>query len=165
MFRHFVNVFLFHFPPSRLFFLRNFLLRLANINLSKNVAFCGRGWVYGRGSLLIGRNTWISSAVEFYTHEDAFIEIGENCDIGPRVAFIIGSHAVGDVDRRAGVGMANSIVVGDGTWIGAGATILDGVTIGKGCIVAAGAVVRNDIEDNCLAAGVPALVKKRLASK
>jgi len=38
----------------------------------------------------------------------------------------------------------------------------DGVTIGKNCIVAAGAVVNRDVPDNCIVAGVPAKVLRKL---
>jgi len=48
------------------------------------------------------------------------------------------------------------IVLQDGAWIGAGATILPGVTVGSGSIVAAGAVVTKDVLPNTLVGGVPA---------
>jgi maltose O-acetyltransferase len=36
------------------------------------------------------------------------------------------------------------------------------VTIGDRCIIAAGSVVTKDIPDDCMAAGNPAVVKKKL---
>lgn len=36
------------------------------------------------------------------------------------------------------------------------------MTIGKNCIVAAGAVVTRDVPDNCIVAGVPAKVLRKL---
>ncbi len=51
---------------------------------------CGRGWIYGRGRLSIGNDTWLSPGVIFHTHLDAPIIIGSNCDIGPSVEFITG---------------------------------------------------------------------------
>jgi len=36
------------------------------------------------------------------------------------------------------------------------------VTIGKNCIVAAGAVVNRDVPDDCIVAGVPAKVLRKL---
>lgn len=163
MIRHFVNILLFYLPPSRLFALRRILLRLASINVAPTVSFCGRGWIYGRGKISIDDGTWISPGAIFYTHCDASIKIGSQCDIGPGVEFVVGSHAIGNSARRAGNGIARPITIGDGTWIGAGVIILDGVTIGKGCVVAAGSLVRHDIEADCLVAGVPAVVKRKLA--
>lgn len=131
--------------------------------MGANVSVCGRGWLYGRGLLCIGSNTWLSPGVIFYTHLDAPIVIGANCDIGPAVEFIPGGHVIGSASRRAGSGTANPISIGNGCWIGAKSIILGGVNIGDGCIVAAGAVVTCDVPPNCLVAGVPARVKRQLS--
>ena len=162
MLRHFVNIVLYLLPPSRLFKLRRLLLKFAKVNISNGVSFCGRSWIYGRGKLFIGPNTWLSPGVVFYTHKEAEIKIGSSCDIGPGVQFIVGSHEIGNKERRAGNGISRKIVIGNGVWIGANSTILDGITIGDGCIVAAGSVVHEKIEDNCLVAGVPARIKRKL---
>lgn len=53
-------------------------------------------------------------------------------------------------------------MVDDGTWIGSCSLILPGVHIGKGVIIAAGSVVTKDCEDNCLYAGNPAKLVRRL---
>jgi acetyltransferase-like isoleucine patch superfamily enzyme len=50
------------------------------------------------------------------------------------------------------------VVIEDGVWLGAGATVLDGVRIGRGCIVGAGAVVTKELPAFAVAAGVPARV-------
>jgi acetyltransferase-like isoleucine patch superfamily enzyme len=50
------------------------------------------------------------------------------------------------------------ISIGEGTWIGAGATILDGVTIGRGAVIGAGSLVTRDIADFSIAIGRPARV-------
>ena len=55
------------------------------------------------------------------------------------------------------------ISVGDGAWIGAGATVLDGVTIGDRAIVGAGAVVRDDVPAGATAVGIPARLDRRAA--
>jgi maltose O-acetyltransferase len=46
--------------------------------------------------------------------------------------------------------------------LGGNVTVCPGVTIGNRCIIAAGSVVIHDIPDDSLAAGCPAVVKKRL---
>tara|TARA_B110000503_G_C7076236_1_gene383037 strand:- start:318 stop:950 length:633 start_codon:yes stop_codon:yes gene_type:complete len=53
-----------------------------------------------------------------------------------------------------------NVTISDYTHIGAGATILPNVKIGKNVIVAAGSVVTKDLPDNCMVAGVPAIIKK-----
>ena len=163
MIRHFINHFLDLLPPSRLLSFRRLLLIWAGIAIEKNVSFCGRVWIYGRGKLQIGSGTWLSPGITFYTHMDADIIIGRKCDIGPEVKFIIGTHHISSADQRAGEGIARSITIGNGCWIGAGAIILDGVTVGEGCVIAAGAVVTQDVKSNVLVAGVPAVVKRELA--
>ena len=162
MIRHLFNFILSFLPPSKLFRLRNVLLRLSGIAIAHNSSFCGRGWVYGRGKLSIGNETWLSPGVVIHTHIDADIYIGNRCDIGPGVEFIPGSHFIGDSSRRAGKGFARPIEIGNGTWIGAKSIILGGVTIGEGCVIAAGSVVTKNVSPNCLVAGVPAQVKRHL---
>ncbi|MEO5659081.1 MAG: DapH/DapD/GlmU-related protein [Polaromonas sp.] len=162
MIRHFVNFLLALLPPSRCFALRYLLLRWAGLELERNVKFCGRGWIFGRGRLLIGEATWLSPGVIVHTHVDADITIGSRCDVGPGVEFMTGSHEIGSAARRAGEGTAFPIRVGDGCWIGARALILGGVSIGAGSIIAAGSVVTHNVPPNTLAAGVPASVKRQL---
>lgn len=159
MCRHFMNIILGFLPPSRLFFFRRICLRMAGVQVGRGVSFCGRGWVYGRGFLRIHDQTWLSPGVVFYTNPKASITIGKNCDIGPGVEFITGSHLIGNPERRAGAGTASSIVIGDGCWIGAKSIILAGVVVGDGSIVAAGSVVTNSVPANSMVAGVPAVIK------
>lgn len=51
-------------------------------------------------------------------------------------------------------------VVGEGTFIGLGATILPNIRVGKFSTIGAGAVVTKDLPDNCTAVGIPAKVIK-----
>lgn len=163
MLRHLLNILLWLLPPSRLFALKNVLLRLVDVDVGSGACFCGRGWIYGRGKLQIGDDTWLSPGTIVYTHTEAAVAIGHRCDIGPDVSFITGSHLLGPSSRRAGVGTARSIRIGNGCWIGASSRILGGVTIGDGAVVAAGSVVIRDVPANTLVAGVPAVIKRELA--
>jgi maltose O-acetyltransferase len=161
--RHLINLLLSGLPPSRWFSFRRWCLRLAGISLAPGVKICGRGWIYGRGRLEIGADSWVSPGVTIHTHVDVPITIGARCDIGPGVEFIVGSHTIGGGERRAGPGTARAIHVGDGCWIGAGSKILGGVTVGMGSVIAAGAVVVHDVPPNTLVAGVPAMPKRTLS--
>lgn len=162
MLRQLINSLLFVLPTTRMFALRRFLISLCGVKLGANVKYCGRSWIYGRGQLVVGADTWLSPATNIYTHTDVTIRIGARCDIGPSVELIPGSHLVGTSTRRAGAGTVKPITIGDGCWIGAHCLILGGVTIGDGCIVAAGAVVTTSMPPNTLVAGVPAKVKQVL---
>lgn len=160
--RHLCNILLMPLPPTRLFGLRRALLRFAGIEIHSSANFCGRAWIYGRGVLCIGPDSWISPGVIIHTHEQAPISIGACCDLAPGVEIHPGSHEIGGTSRRAGAGKAAPVVIQDGCWIGARSLILGGVTIGKGAVVAAGSVVIGDVPANTLVAGVPAVVKREL---
>lgn len=149
-------------PTSKFFGIKSSLLRLAGFRVGRNASFCGGGWIYGRGLVVIGDDSWISPRSLFYTHEKVTIQIGNRCDVGPGVSFIPGSHEIASSSRRAGLGIAKGIFIGDGTWLGAGCLIFGGVTIGAGSVIAAGAVVTRDIPPNSLAGGVPCKVIRNL---
>ena len=49
--------------------------------------------------------------------------------------------------------LCGNVLVGEGSWIGAGTTIIPGVKIGKWSVIGAGSVVTKDIPDHVLAVG------------
>jgi sugar O-acyltransferase (sialic acid O-acetyltransferase NeuD family) len=82
--------------------------------------------------------------------------INLNCTIGH-------DCVIGDfVEISPSVSVSGNCTIGAFTTIGTNATILPKVTIGKNVIVAAGAVVTKDVPDNCMVAGIPAVIKKEL---
>lgn len=95
-----------------------------------------------------------------YFMDGGSITFGDNVFIGPFCGFYTASHPLGAKERNLGLERALSIVVGDNCWFGANVSVLQGVTIGSGCVIAAGSVVTEDLPDNVMAAGVPAVVKK-----
>lgn len=136
---------------------------MMGIQVGPDVCINGHTWFYGNGPIFIGAGTWIGPGCKFYSGPEAAISIGAHCDIAPGVSFVTGSHEIGTVERRAGRGFSKPIVVRDGCWIGVGVCVLGGVTIGKGALVGAGALVRSDIQEGVLAAGVPAASIRLLA--
>lgn len=53
------------------------------------------------------------------------------------------------------------VIIGNNVWIGGNVTILPGVIIGDNSVIGAGAVVTKDVSANCVVAGVPAkLIRK-----
>lgn len=106
----------------------------------------------------IGEGTFINRSVYIRPNTT----IGRNVNIGPFVNFVSDTHEISNTTRRAGKTSYEPIVVEDGVWIGAGATILGGVTLHRGCVVAAGAVVNKDVPPDCVVAGIPARLLKEL---
>jgi len=112
--------------------------------------------------LEIGSHTWVGHDV-LVVGGESNIKIGMNCDIAPRVLIASGTHEIDGVGKRAaGKGYSLPIIIGDGSWICAGAQILGGTEIGSHCIVAAGAVVKGAFPDRCLIGGAPARVIRRI---
>lgn len=112
------------------------------------------GPIFCTGKLKIGANCWIGRDLRI--EGNGSVEIGDNCDIAPEVAFETGGHRLGTSERRAGEGLNYRISVGNGTWICAGVMVVGATSIGNGCIIAACACVNKDVADNTMVGGVPA---------
>jgi acetyltransferase-like isoleucine patch superfamily enzyme len=123
--------------------------------------------IVGSGTI-IGRNVYVGPGVEVGSdckiQNDALIYepavIGDQVFIGPGVIL------TNDLHPRAtnGVGILKtesdwkkeSVVVGEGASLGAGAICVAPVTIGKWSMVGAGSIVLNDVRDFALVVGAPA---------
>lgn len=87
--------------------------------------------------------------------------LGKGCLVNPN-ATISHDSILGDfVEVSPGVNVTGNCKVGDFAFIGSNAVVLPKVAIGKNAVVAAGAVVTKNVPDDCMVAGVPAVVKKR----
>lgn len=159
MIRYLVNILFIFLPSSRLFGFKRLLLSIMGVKVGLNVRVA-RIRVEGV-SLIIGDNTYIGDET-FITGGKSIVRIGKNCDISSRVNIVTGTHKLGTINKAAGEGYSNNIIIGDGVWIGFGATILNGVKIGNGSIIAAGSVVTKDVNACTLVAGIPAKWKKNL---
>jgi len=67
-----------------------------------------------------------------------------------------------DIYNRVSIGKTAPVRIEKNVWIGDSAIICKGVTIGENSIIGAGAVVVDSIPANCVAAGNPARVVKKL---
>lgn len=63
------------------------------------------------------------------------------------------------------IGHYSSIVVHSYANIGKNFILHQGTTIGNNCIIGAGSVVTKDIPNNCIVAGVPAKILRKIESK
>ncbi|MEX5631242.1 acyltransferase [Parafrankia sp. FMc2] len=110
-------------------------------------------WFGGR-NVSIGPRTYVNHGCFFDSFAD--ITIGADCHLGMQVLLCTSTHRPGTGRSRAGALTGRPIVIGDGCWIGARATIMPGVTVHDGCVIAAGAVVTADCAADGVYAGIPA---------
>ena len=111
---------------------------------SQGVVFAGRpeyiqqdAYLDPSGGLTIHKDVVISTKVIVLTHDWSFL----------KRAKYLGGEAVSAF---------RPVVVGENSFIGAGAIVLPGTTIGKNCIIGAGAVIKGTVEDYSIMAGNPA---------
>ena len=90
------------------------------------------------------------------------LRIGARTLIAPDCKFYTPNHPMDYLERREPYERSLGITVGEDCWIGGGSVICPGVTIGNRVVVAAGSVVVDDVPDDVLVAGNPAVVKRRL---
>lgn len=93
----------------------------------------------------VGRGSNVQENSVLHTDIGYPLIIGENCTIGHRA-------------------MLHGCIIGDGSLIGMGATILNGARIGKGCLIGACALITEgkEIPDGSLVMGSPGKVVRLL---
>ncbi|MDE5765434.1 MAG: galactoside O-acetyltransferase [Ruminococcus sp.] len=106
----------------------------------------------------IGKNVYINSNALMMSRGGITIE--DDVMIAANVSLLTNNH---DPYERE-ILLCKPIVIRQGAWIGAGATILPGVTVGKYAIVGAASVVTHDVPDYGVAVGNPAKLIKTLDS-
>lgn len=108
--------------------------------------------------LRIGDRCVIGRGSHIVAHQS--VEIGDDVWTGPYVYITDQNHGYADpevpIGRQWPVNKATSI--GAGSWLGAGAIVLPGSRIGRNVVIAAGSVVRGEVPDRCVVAGVPARI-------
>jgi acetyltransferase-like isoleucine patch superfamily enzyme len=113
---------------------------------------------YGLGTEL-GERTSVGQACSFL--DLGGITIGDRTMISPQVTLVTEGHPVEPADRDDFVTVA-PIVVEEGVWIGAAATVLPGVTIGRDSVVGAGAVVARDVPPMTVVTGAGHVERRHL---
>lgn len=125
----------------------------AYIKIGNNVGISG-ATIYARKGIEIGDNTAIGGNVKILDNDFHPIEVEE------RVKLLADPNG-GDSDLIP----ARPISIGKNCFIGCNAIILKGTVLGDGCVVGAGAVVAGKFEDNCVIAGNPARVIRKLGAE
>lgn len=110
------------------------ILDIRKLTIGDNVGIGFRCMLDARGGLSIGSNTVIASDVHFIT----------------------GAHWP---DSDTFDYYLLPITVGEYAWIASRATVLPDVTIGRGAVVGAGSLVRKDVGEMEIVAGIPAKLR------
>jgi len=108
--------------------------------------------------LRIGDRCVIGRGSHIVAHEN--VRIGDDVWTGPYVYITDQNHGYTDPDTPIGrqLPVNRAVTIGAGSWLGAGAIVLPGSRIGRNVVIAAGSVVRGEVPDRCVVAGVPAKI-------
>lgn len=115
----------------------------SEIVIGNNVGMSG-ATIYARKHITIGDNTMIGGNSKIFDNDFHPIEIEAR-----------------NVDDTSKIG-TRSVQIGKNCFIGCNSLILKGTVLGDGCVVGAGSVVSGQYDENCVIAGNPAKIIKRL---
>lgn len=122
----------------------------AVIEIGNNVGISG-ATIYARKGIYIGDNTCIGGNSKILDNDFHPINAEDRLRL-------LGDRHGGDSELVA----SSEIHIGKNCLIGCNSIILKGTVLGDGCVVGAGAVVAGKFEDNCVIAGNPASVTRKL---
>lgn len=123
----------------------------SKIVIGNNVGISG-ATIYARKGIYIGDNTCIGGNCKILDNDFHPIDTDERLKL---LNDIHGGDAAELIPTR-------EIRIGKNCFLGCNSIILKGTVLGDGCVVGAGAVVSGRFEDNCVIAGNPARVIKKL---
>lgn len=110
--------------------------------------------------LTIGDHSWIGQDV--WLDNLAPVSIGSHCCVSQGAYVCTGSH---DWKSETFDLVVKPVVIGDGAWIGAGASVAPGVTIGQAAVLTLGSVATWDLDAGWIYQGNPAApVRERVES-
>ena len=116
--------------------------------------------------IYIGNRVKINSKCHISAINSIFI--GDDCLLGSNVLIVDNAHGNGSFDElsippvKRRLFSKGGIVIGERCWIGDNVVILSNVHIGDNVTIGANAVVAHDIPANCVAAGLPAKVIRKI---
>ena len=123
----------------------------AVIEIGDNVGISG-ATIYARKGIYIGENTCVGGNCKILDNDFHPIDAEERLRL---LNDVHGGDAADLIPTR-------EIHIGKNCFLGCNSIILKGTVLGDGCVVGAGAVVSGKFEDNCVIAGNPAKVIKKL---
>ena len=157
---YFINMFVFKtmlpIPSS----IKVKVLRIFGAKVGKSVVIKPNVNIKYPWLLEIGDFTWIGEDV--WIDNLAKITIGKNCVLSQGSFLLCGSH---DYTLETFDLLTKSIVLEDGSWVGAKATVCPGVTLKTHSILAVGSIATKDLEAYGIYQGNPAIKKRERVIK
>jgi UDP-perosamine 4-acetyltransferase len=129
----------------------------------------------------IGYN--LVNAISRHTYISQTVELGKGIAIMPGVVInpdsCIGDNAIintgstidhdclisKDVHIAPGCNLAGNVKIGQGVFLGIGSKVIPEISIGSWSRIGAGSVIISNIPDYCVAYGVPATIRKKIAER
>lgn len=125
----------------------------AEIVIGDHVGISG-ATIYARKSIIIGQNTCIGGNCKILDNDFHPVEAKKRNELL--------LDRAPETGERAEWIRAKPILIGKNCFIGCNSIILKGTVLGNGCVVGAGAVVSGQFEDNCVLAGNPAKIIRKI---
>lgn len=116
------------------------------------------GW-----NINLGENFYANTG--FIVLDQCEVNIGKNVFMGPRVSLFCATHPIDAFVRSLYVESGKPITIGDDVWIGGHTVINPGITIGSNIIIGSGSVVTKDLDSNCIYAGNPVKLIRKITDE
>ena len=153
---YFTNMFIFKtlFPiPSSI---KVKVLRLFGADVGNGVVIKPNVNIKYPWFLSIGDYSWIGEDV--WIDNLAQVSIGTNCVLSQGAYLLTGSH---DYTLESFDLIAKSIVLEDGSWVGAKATVCPSITLKTHSVLAVGSIATSNLEAYSIYQGNPAIFKRK----
>ena len=112
-------------------------------------------------SIYIGENTIIGSSYISAKDTSRKIHIGRDCMLSRYIQLLTSDgHPIFDLNTHKIINNSGDIIIGNNVWLASDVTILKNTNIGDHVVIGCNSLVTHDIDNNCMAAGVPAKIIK-----
>ena len=149
---HFCNAVFFQNPLSVWIGGKRFLLRIFGAKIGNGVVIKQRINIKYPWHLEIGDNAWIGEGVWIENHVK--VSIGANCCLSQEAMLITGNHNYSKSAFDLEVG---EIILEDGVWIGARATVCPGIKAASHSVLTAGSIATKNMDAYTIYQGNPAI--------
>lgn len=134
-----------------------FILKSFGAKIGKDVRIKPGIYVHYPWKLQIGDHAWLA---ECRIENLAVVNIGDNVCVSQKAMLLTGNHNYKSVNFDL---ITKPIILEDGAWIGANATVCPGITVKSHAVLTVGSIATKDLEPYSIYQGNPAVkVKDRV---